>query len=675
MHRWQDIVINKFSDIYDSQSVVVIDQDSLMHDDYLISQLQQKHYDILNFSKEVSFRYEFEESYRAHWDNGLKTQTVIIVQSYKETEYLPYDLVMKSKEIRLSLMDIFPLLNYVVLQKLDKVFYQKLFIAHQKLKEQNKSFQKSSKETIHFLLRSVFNIDPFSINSNENLVKMLIEKHYAAILIPLEIQEELIHALKHQATGFSIDLQKAFDNKDYFYSWLQEQWFKYVEDIFNLIDGYKPIIDFKSPELFFVIDNLFEEGLISKYILSNEQESQLFNLLEEQKLISIGITSTRNSYSKVNEENMIDLYSLQLKIDQLVKLVEDENDITLRDWLNRGNEFSQLVYQVTSLPPEKYKVIKDIFENVRKGVNLKFLEFLKKSYSAISFYSDNKGPISLARVNQYIDKHRKEKQKTALLVLDGMALDQWFIIKEFIQQHCDLSFNDNRCYAIAPTVTSVSRQSLFSGKLPRYFEESLFTTNKEKNHWEQFWTNKGVRPKRIDYLNVKITDDLAEIKEITDSKNEIFGIVVNFIDDLMHAAKDIQNGKKFFYDSIRSYLGNSNFIELLNILVSKGYKIYITSDHGNIDGIGNGIRAPKDLMESYAKRCVFFDKINIAENFAQQNGLNLFKTNLMPDNIIPVYTNQRELYLRENAYEISHGGLTLEEMIVPFIEVINSDRL
>lgn len=675
MQRWQDVVINKFIDIYDLQSVVVIDQDNLMHDDYLISQLQQRQYDILNFSKEVSFRFEFEESYRSRWDNSGKTQTVIIVQSHNETEHLPYDIVMKSKEIRLSLMDVFPQLNYVILQNLDKIFYQKLFTAHQKLKEQNKSFQKSPKETIYFLLRSVFSIDLFAINSNENIVKMLIEIHYANVSIPLELQRELIYALENQTTGFSIDLQQAFTNKMYFYSWLQDQWFTYVEGTLSLKGAYNPIINFKSPELFFIIDNLFTEGIIDKYTLSNEQEKELINLHKDYKLIAIGVTSSRVSYSEINEDNSIDMYSLHLKLDQISKLVNAENSFTLRDWLNKGYEFSQIVYQVTSLPQEQYKGIKEIFENVRKEVNLKFFDFLQCSYSAISFFSDNKGPISLAKVNQYIDKQREGRQKTALLVLDGMALDQWFIVKDFIQQHCNLSFRDNRCYAIAPTVTSVSRQSLFSGKLPRYFEESLYTTNKEKKHWEQYWTNKGVRPKRINYINVKITDELSKVEEIADSKNEIFGIVVNFIDDLMHIAKDIQNGKKFFYDSIRSYLENSNLIALLNILVTKGYKVYITSDHGNIDGVGNGIKPPKDLIETYAKRCVFFDKQNIAEDFAQQNGLNLFMTNLLPDKVIPVYTNNRELYTREKAYEISHGGLTLEEMIVPFVEVINNDRL
>ncbi|MBG9466430.1 hypothetical protein ABE55_07730 [Bacillus thuringiensis] len=675
MQKWQDVIINKFMNIYDSESVVVIDRDNLMQDDYLISQLQQRSFDILNFSKEVTFRYEFEQSYRSHWDEGLKTQTVIIVQSHTETEHLPYDVVMKSKEIHLSLMDVFPLLNYVVLQSLDKSYYQKLFNAQRVLKEQNKSFQKSPKETTHFLLRSVFYIDPFAINSNEKIVKLLIEKHYSSVSIPLELQEELINGLKHKSEALLLNMQDAFEDKKYFYKWLQERWFIYVEDILNSPDNYKPLIDFKSPELFLVIDNLFAENILNKYVLSIEEESVLINLSEEYKLIAVGITSLSKTSSDICENKYIDMYSLNIKLDQLAKLIIDDTNLNLRDWLNRGYEFSQIVYLVTSLSQEKYHDIKEKFEDLREQINNKFLEFLKNSYSAISFFSDSKGPISLAKVNQYIDKHREEKEKTVLLVLDGMALDQWFIVKDYIKKSCSLSFNENRCYAIAPTITSISRQSLFSGKLPRYFEESLFTTNKEKKYWEQYWINKGIKPKRIDYMNVKITDDLSKIEEIVDSKNEIFGIVVNFIDDLMHAAKDIQNGKRFFYDTIRSYLENSNLNKLFELLIDKGYRIYITSDHGNIDGIGNGIKPPKDLIEIYAKRCIFFNKREIAEQFAKQHELNLFTTNMLPDNIYYVYANNRELYMKQNSYEISHGGLTIEEMIVPFVEVLSNDRL
>ncbi len=78
--RWQDIILQQFGH-EQTQSVVVVDPDRLMQDDVLISELQARRYDILNFTSEIAFRNEFEERYRSRWDLGEKTHIVVIVHS------------------------------------------------------------------------------------------------------------------------------------------------------------------------------------------------------------------------------------------------------------------------------------------------------------------------------------------------------------------------------------------------------------------------------------------------------------------------------------------------------------------------------------------------------------------------------------------------------------------
>jgi hypothetical protein len=78
--RWQDLILQQF-DERQTQSIVVVDPDCLMQDDVLISELQARRYDILNFTSEIAFRNEFEERYRSRWDRGQKTHIVVIVHS------------------------------------------------------------------------------------------------------------------------------------------------------------------------------------------------------------------------------------------------------------------------------------------------------------------------------------------------------------------------------------------------------------------------------------------------------------------------------------------------------------------------------------------------------------------------------------------------------------------
>ena len=86
--------------------------------------------------------------------------------------------------------------------------------------------------------------------------------------------------------------------------------------------------------------------------------------------------------------------------------------------------------------------------------------------------------------------------------------------------------------------------------------------------------------------------------------------------------------------------------------------------------MGTGIESPKALVEAYAKRVIIFDEQAIAQAFAENHGLTLFRPLFLPDNLYPVYPPAHGMFGKEGAFAISHGGLSIEEMVVPFIEVM-----
>lgn len=172
--RWQDIILQRFGH-EQTQSVVVVDPDGLMQDGALISELQARNYDILNFTTD---RNDFEERYRSRWDRREKTRIVVIVHSNEGRRRLPYDLERKSRVIEIGLHDVFPRLNRIVLAGLDRHYYPALFTSHATLERDNTSCTTET-ETIRFILRGVFGIDPVALKSPEQLVATLINKHYA----------------------------------------------------------------------------------------------------------------------------------------------------------------------------------------------------------------------------------------------------------------------------------------------------------------------------------------------------------------------------------------------------------------------------------------------------------------------------------------------------------------
>ena len=236
----------------------------------------------------------------------------------------------------------------------------------------------------------------------------------------------------------------------------------------------------------------------------------------------------------------------------------------------------------------------------------------------------------------------------------------------------EAEFRENRAYAIAPTLTSVSRQSLFAGRLPGNFPDTILTTTADGERWQNYWVNRGRRRGRVTYLNVKMTGQFDELRTIVDSKNEILGIVINLFDDTMHSVKDLRAGKRVFYDTLISYLKNSATDQFFDLLLEAGYRVFITSDHGNVDAVGMGVKSPKALIETYAKRVTIFKEQSLAEAFAENPRLTLFRPLFLPEDLYPVYPRADEMFATERSVAISHGGLSIEEMIVPFIEVTPS---
>ena len=674
--RWQDLILQQFGH-EQTQSVVVVDPDHLMQDDVLISELQAQRYDILNFTSEIAFRNEFEERYRSYWDRGEKTHIVVIVHSSEASRHLPYDLERKSHVIEIGLHQVFPRLNRIVLADLDRRYYPALFTAHATLERDNKSCTTES-ETIRFILRGVFGIDPVALKSPERLVAMLVDKHYAAQAIPPALERHVIEEMPVPLPGDPAPAA-LFGDTAAFYDWLGQVWAKYVESV---IKGQTtPALDFADHRLRFYVDNLFTERLVAPYPLPSEEIEAVENLPQDQRWIRVGLTWPGGpaallfgpgAQKGVREEGLVYVMDVETQLHHFEGL--DTNSLDLRGWLDEGYTWGRLVHDFTLLSRQDYEALQKQFAAARRGLNDAFLSFLQQTYPSVSFYDDNKGPIALHRANQHIQRSLEDRERVALVVFDGMAMDQWFLLRDYLLACLKrkVEFHENRTYAIAPTVTSVSRQTLFAGRMPGSFPDTALITTADEKHWQNYWVNRGRRRKRVAYLNLKMAGEFEELRQVVDSKNEVLAVVVNFFDDIMHGVKDLKAGKRVFYDTIISYLNNSATDKFFDILLGAGYRVFITSDHGNVDAVGTGVQSPKALVEAYAKRVVIFDQEPIARAFANRHRLTLFRSLFLPDNLYPVYPRADGMFASEKSVGISHGGPSIEEMIVPFIEVVTS---
>ncbi len=663
---WRQHLLSHF-DHKDSALLLVIDPDDLLCDDALLAEIENRNFDVLELQEEVAFRNQFERSYRSRWDAGEARHVVVIVHTTDQERSIPYDLWQKSRRIELSVATLFPHLNAIVVAELDNAYYAALYQAHQQLVNRQE-MRRSEAQTVEFILRAVFTLDPLAEASLPRLVELLIQKHQRRLRLPQALQNHLQMVLLPRLGHWG--LRPAFvEEEAAFFAWLDEQWQAYL--LAEQGEAAPPPLDCADLRLRAYWSALFTQGLLPRRPARRE------TLRAGREWAAVGLLQdeTFEDHALNDDASERRLYHLRARLTHLSNLQPDNlptGKSDLRDWLNLAAEWAEVVYTANRLPGKDYAVIRAEFAEARRRLDEHFWSFVQERYSAIDHYQDNKGPISLAAVNRWLYQHVKKAGKLALLCFDGMALDQWRVLRAYLERHLPgLVFQENCAYAPAPTITSIARQALFAGRPPAGFAETLFTTGKDAERWKAFWVNHDVSAARVAHLALKAAEvDWSALQPLLETKQRL-GLQINLFDEVMHAtaAMPPEADKRIYYATLNSHLQHSQLVQVFDRLLQSGFRLWVTADHGNLMGIGCGLTPPKALAESYARRVVIFDQALLAQEYAQERQLRYFRTKSLPADVHPVYLPGSQMLDSLNATRITHGGLSLEELIAPFVEV------
>ena len=289
----------------------------------------------------------------------------------------------------------------------------------------------------------------------------------------------------------------------------------------------------------------------------------------------------------------------------------------------------------------------------QKRIENAFVKWISEKYSMLSGVVDLKRPVLLSKVNDFI---RKGNDKIALIVMDGMSFENLFTIRRVLEQEpfdCDVQAS----FSFFPTVTSVARQSIFSGKLPREHSKPFSLENEEKQ-WFAYWREHGYRDKEIAFFKQEDPDIPVQVK--------VVGIVVNICDELLH---DELQGLSGLRQGLETWAKNTSLPCLLRMLQQRGFAIYMTSDHGNTSAMAEGrFVKPGVLAEPASRRAVIY------QSFTDAAELNKFTTEryngtYLPDGYTVYLFDAGTSYGDYGKEYITHGGMTLEEAVVPFVKI------
>lgn len=660
MTNWWDAILAHFVP-HVSRLTIVADPDALLTEERLALELRQKGFDLVEFTDSVEFRYAYESQYRSVWDRGEHTDLVVVLRlPGSSVDSLPYDLLRAGRRLAFDLGSLFPHLSYPVLQSLDRGLLDEVFDAQTRAAPD----RMGDNATKDFILRHVFGIAAELIATDSDLLRALLRLHYRSMRLPPLLSSRFVQVLKVQGAFRDWPLEAIVPDDATFYAFLQERWpgFLRGHDSAGLHEGGSEYgrtysgpdhLPFGHHDIRVYIDNLFVEGKLKPVHLPAGAP-------QPQSWMQGGIIKDVGSSSAVRTDRLFELIDTE----------QPSEGSRYTDWVafaQRWAELSALVHSATRSDAKE--------RLLRKGsqINEAFARWLDGHYaSLVNVPSSN--PAMVHHVARHIARElEKSKQaRAALVVVDGLALDQWITVRHALEERDQsLLIHESAIFAWIPTLTSISRQAIFAGRPPLYFPTSIYSTNAEGNLWRKLWEDAGFSKVEIAYMralgDMPSSGDVSETLDaaLISPKTRIAGLVVDKIDRIMHG---MQLGSAGMHNQIAQWCESGFLGSLIGALLDKGFDVWLTADHGNIECRGMGRPGEGVIAEIRGERVRIYptpelrDQTAAAFSFARKwNPIGL------PPETFPLVAQGEGAFARPSETLVGHGGVAIEEVVVPLI--------
>ncbi len=374
--------------------------------------------------------------------------------------------------------------------------------------------------------------------------------------------------------------------------------------------------------------------------------------------------------------------------------------MTLNDNLNFSewvDIYKKLVYWELSLEKLEDAGMHEILTMQKAEANVQFSKFIEKNYLSWIKTPEDAPVMSHKLLKERLFPALNSEEPTFFILIDNLRYDQWKTINSVITEYFHMQ-EEETYYSILPTATQYARNAIFSGLLPIDMEKrfpQMWQNDEDeggKNLFEeQFLADQIKRSLRKDikfsYNKILTYEQGKDISENFNNlmNNDLNVIVYNFVDMLSHARTDmamireLANDEAAYRSITLSWFIHSPLLELLKKLAQKKVKVVVTTDHGTIR-----VKHPSKLIGDR----------NTNTNLRYKQGKNLnfiardvFHVKNPSDAALPrLHVSSSFVFAKEDTYFVypnnynhfvnfynetfQHGGISLEEIIVPYITYI-----
>ncbi len=362
-------------------------------------------------------------------------------------------------------------------------------------------------------------------------------------------------------------------------------------------------------------------------------------------------------------------------------------------WNHWIDIYKKLVHWELLLEEVNDKILDDILVSLKQEANRLFGKYIKNNYLT---WMEDEHPIMIHEVlNDRLFPYIDDGKPVFLIVIDNLRFDHWREIRVLLRDYVDIEY-ESLMFSILPTATQYARNAMFAGMLPadikKYYPELWIDETQEgnKNEYEPQLLAKNLR--RNGYNNKfhfhKVFNDQHGYKILQNLKtflnSSLTVIVYNFVDMMSHAKtnlqmiKELAKDEKAYRNLTRSWFEHSSIYDLFKQLSGHDVRIILTTDHGAIR-VQNPVKVIGDRETSTNIRYKQGKNLNYPAKkvfeILKPEKAGLPRSNIVSsfifamENDFLVYPNNYHQFANYYKDTFQHGGVSLEEMLIPFIEM------
>jgi hypothetical protein len=626
--------------------VLAGDPDDLLAEEEVLAALQARGYRLVSEPDPIRLRHRVERL------RPFSIEEPVLVITPGPLNELPYDLWQPGHRVALALHTFFPRLAYPVVRQLSPA--QRL--AASRAPQPDRVL--GVRATIDFLLRHVFDADPARLAEPAALVAWLNAYHRRADPMSAKLQSTLVAALQALPAYADWPIDEVLADREAFGAFMTQQWATYLAGLTGRAIGESggpyllPFAD--DEELQDALPALMRTGALTPARVPDMGRLPAW----ARRAVEVG------DGQEVAQRAATLLEALSEELTSTASLHWEGWQRVARLWA----ELDGLFYSSSAPSLEAQSARRHQLQTV---VDAAFAPWLRERYAPLAVRR-LPHPHHVHHVPDYLAHHREmgRWQRVALLVLDGLSLADWLVVGgAWRSRHPGWRFREQLLLAQIPTITAISRQALVSGRRPADFADTLYHNRAEARQWAGFWARQGLLAPACAYARLALDREEAPV-EMHDPRIQALCLIDHSIDELLHGES---LGAVGLQASLRVWLeGYSRRLEaLIDCLLRDGFVVSLCSDHGHVEARGMGQPSEGLTVESRSQRARLYSDPYAAQRVQQAFSETLLWANdgLLPDDVRVLMPLGRQAFTTYNDTVITHGGPTLEEVVVPLVTI------